>query len=117
MSVKRGDVYYANLGKQRGSVQGGIRPVIIIQNNVGNRFSPTVIVAAITTKDKKYGQPTHVFLDAEFYPFKKDSVVLLEQIRTLNKYELTTYLGTLTEEDMGRVDLALSTSLGLKLRL
>ncbi|MDQ0159222.1 type II toxin-antitoxin system PemK/MazF family toxin [Alkalibacillus sp. S2W] len=113
MYVKRGDVYYADLTPVVGSEQGGVRPVLIIQNNIGNRFSPTVIVAAITAQIQKAKLPTHVEIDSEKYEFERDSVILLEQIRTIDKQRLTDQITTLDEFLMGQVDDALQISLGL----
>ncbi|MBR7554635.1 type II toxin-antitoxin system PemK/MazF family toxin [Allobacillus sp. GCM10007491] len=113
MYVKRGDVFYADLTPVVGSEQGGVRPVLIIQNNIGNRFSPTVIVAAITAQIQKAKLPTHVEIDAEKYHFEKNSVILLEQIRTIDKQRLTDKLTTLDEFLMNQVDEALQISLGL----
>ncbi|GAA0452581.1 type II toxin-antitoxin system PemK/MazF family toxin [Alkalibacillus silvisoli] len=113
MYVKRGDVYYADLTPVVGSEQGGVRPVLIIQNNIGNRFSPTVIVAAITAQIQKAKLPTHVEIDAEKYDFERDSVILLEQIRTIDKQRLTDKITTLDEYLMNQVDDALQISLGL----
>ncbi|PKR77010.1 PemK family transcriptional regulator [Halalkalibacillus sediminis] len=113
MYVKRGDVFYADLTPVVGSEQGGVRPVLIIQNNIGNRFSPTVIVAAITAQIQKAKLPTHVEIDSEKYGFERDSVVLLEQIRTIDKQRLTDKITTLDEYLMNQVDDALQISLGL----
>ncbi|WP_027964886.1 type II toxin-antitoxin system PemK/MazF family toxin [Halalkalibacillus halophilus] len=113
MYVKRGDVYYADLTPVVGSEQGGVRPVLVIQNNIGNRFSPTVIVAAITAQIQKAKLPTHVEIDAEVYDFDRDSVILLEQIRTIDKQRLTDKITTLDEQVMVQVDDALQISLGL----
>lgn len=113
MYVKRGDVYYADLTPVVGSEQGGVRPVLIIQNNIGNRFSPTVIVAAITAQIQKAKLPTHVEIDAKTYGFERDSVVLLEQIRTIDKQRLTDKITTLDDQLMKKVDDALQISLGL----
>ena len=113
MYVKRGDVFYADLTPVVGSEQGGVRPVLIIQNNIGNRFSPTVIVAAFTAQIQKAKLPTHVEIDAEKYHFEKNSVILLEQIRTIDKQRLTDKLTTLDEFLMNQVDEALQISLGL----
>ncbi|MBE6065131.1 type II toxin-antitoxin system PemK/MazF family toxin [Clostridium cochlearium] len=112
--VKRGDIYYASLSPVVGSEQGGIRPVIIIQNDVGNRYSPTVIVAAITSQINKAKLPTHVEISSEEYGLNKDSVVLLEQIRTLDKRRLKEKIGRMTNGDMRKVDEALLISIGLK---
>ncbi|MFC4322041.1 MULTISPECIES: type II toxin-antitoxin system endoribonuclease NdoA [Litchfieldia] len=113
MIVKRGDVYFADLSPVVGSEQGGVRPVLVIQNDIGNRFSPTVIVAAITAQIQKAKLPTHVEIDAEKYGFERDSVILLEQIRTIDKQRLTDKITHLDEEMMDRVDEALQISLGL----
>lgn len=113
MIVKRGDVYFADLSPVVGSEQGGVRPVLIIQNDIGNRFSPTVIVAAITAQIQKAKLPTHVEIDAERYGFERDSVILLEQIRTIDKQRLTDKITHLDEEMMDKVDEALQISLGL----
>ena len=113
MNIKRGDIYYADLSPVVGSEQGGIRPVLIIQNDVGNRFSPTVIAAAITSRDSKAKLPTHIRLYADNSGLSKDSVVLLEQIRTLDKRRLKEKMGTLNSYDMYKVDEALSISFGL----
>jgi mRNA interferase MazF len=111
--VKRGDVYFADLSPVVGSEQGGIRPVLIIQNDIGNRFSPTVIVAAITAQIQKAKLPTHVEISAKKYKFERDSVILLEQIRTIDKQRLTDKITHLDDEMMKKVDDALQISLGL----
>lgn len=111
--VKRGDVYFADLSPVVGSEQGGVRPVLIIQNDIGNRFSPTVIVAAITAQIQKAKLPTHVEIDAEKYNFDRNSVILLEQVRTIDKQRLTDKITNLDESMMSRVDEALQISLGL----
>lgn len=111
--VKRGDVYFADLSPVVGSEQGGVRPVLIIQNDIGNRFSPTVIVAAITAQIQKAKLPTHVEIDAEKYNFDRNSVILLEQVRTIDKQRLTDKITVLDESMMNRVDEALQISLGL----
>lgn len=113
MNIRRGDIYYADLSPVVGSEQGGVRPVLIIQNNVGNRFSPTVIAAAITSRNEKANLPTHIRLFADDSGLSKDSVVLLEQIRTLDKKRLKEKMGTLNSSDMYKVDEALSISFGL----
>ena len=113
MNIRRGDIYYADLSPVVGSEQGGVRPVLIIQNNVGNRFSPTVIAAAITSQNSKANLPTHIRLYADDSGLSKDSVVLLEQIRTLDKKRLKEKMGTLNSYDMYKVDEALSISFGL----
>jgi mRNA interferase MazF len=106
-------VYFADLSPVVGSEQGGVRPVLIIQNDIGNRFSPTVIVAAITAQIQKAKLPTHVEIDAKKYGFERDSVILLEQIRTIDKQRLTDKITHLDDEMMERVDEALQISLGL----
>jgi mRNA interferase MazF len=111
--VKRGDVFFADLSPVVGSEQGGIRPVLIIQNDIGNRFSPTVIVAAITAQIQKAKLPTHVEIQAEAHGFDRDSVILLEQIRTIDKQRLTDKITHLDEETMRKVDDALQISVGL----
>jgi mRNA interferase MazF len=111
--VKRGDVFFADLSPVVGSEQGGTRPVLIIQNDIGNRFSPTVIIAAITAQIQKAKLPTHVEIDAKKYGFERDSVVLLEQLRTIDKSRLTDRITHLDDELMEKVDIALEISLGL----
>ena len=111
--VKRGDIYYADLSPVVGSEQGGIRPVLIIQNDVGNKFSPTVIAAAITSQRFKTNLPTHIHVDAQGCGLSKDSIVLLEQVRTIDKRRLKEKMGNLNEVDMSRVNKALSISVGL----
>ena len=110
MQVRRGDIYYADLSPVVGSEQGGIRPVLIIQNDVGNRHSPTVICAAITSKMNKAKLPTHVEIDARKYQIVKNSVVLLEQIRTIDKQRLKDIVCHLDREIMRKVDEALKVS-------
>ena len=110
--MKRGEIYRADLDPVIGSEQGGIRPVLIIQNDTGNLHSPTVIVAAITTRHKKPGLPIHVPITAQESGLRHDSVVLTEQVRTLEKSRLTKYLGSLSPEAMRRIDRALGLSLG-----
>ena len=109
--IRRGDVFYADLSPVVGCEQGGIRPVLIIQNDIGNRYSPTVIVVAITSKPKKE-LPTHVEIGC-MEPLQKNSVVLLEQIRTIDRIRLLEYIGSLSELRMISIDQALSLSLGL----
>ena len=111
--VKRGEIYYADLSPVVGSEQGGIRPVLIVQNNVGNRYSPTVIAAAITSQQNKAKMPTHIELSARTYGLAKDSIVLLEQIRTLDKRRLRERMGCLDEAAMQKVDSAIAISFGL----
>jgi mRNA interferase MazF len=111
--VKRGDVFFADLSPVVGSEQGGTRPVLIIQNDIGNRFSPTVIIAAITAQIQKAKLPTHVEIKANKYGFERDSVILLEQLRTIDKSRLTDRITQLDSELMEKVDMALGISLGL----
>ncbi|WP_313468887.1 type II toxin-antitoxin system PemK/MazF family toxin [Carnobacterium sp.] len=111
--VKRGEIYYADLSPVVGSEQGGMRPVLIIQNNVGNHYSPTVIVAAITAKIQKAKMPTHVEVSAEEFGLEKDSVVLLEQIRTIDKQRLKEKVTQLDQQMMGKINEALEISVGL----
>ncbi len=113
MNIKRGDIFYADLSPVVGSEQGGIRPVLIVQNNVGNRFSPTVIAAAITSQKSKANLPTHIQFRANDSGLSRDSVVLLEQIRTLDKRRLKEKMGTLNPYSMHQVDEAFSISFGL----
>ncbi|MDW0115150.1 MULTISPECIES: type II toxin-antitoxin system PemK/MazF family toxin [Sporosarcina] len=113
MAIKRGDVFFADLSPVVGSEQGGTRPVLVIQNDIGNRFSPTVIVAAITAQIQKAKLPTHVEIVAERYGFERDSVILLEQVRTIDKSRLTDKITHLDESLMERVDEALEISFGL----
>jgi mRNA interferase MazF len=111
--IKRGDILYADLSPVIGSEQGGVRPVLVIQNDIGNKYSPTVIVAAITSQINKAKLPTHVEIKAEEYGISKDSVILLEQIRTIDKKRLKEKVGHLSDEMMKRVDDGLQVSFGL----
>ena len=113
MQVKRGDIYYADLSPVVGSEQGGIRPVLIVQNDVGNKHSPTIIVAAITSKQNKAKLPTHVELDSQKYALVKDSVVLLEQLRTIDKTRLKDKVCHLDHQILVKIDKALEISLEL----
>ena len=113
MVIHRGDIYYADLRPVIGSEQGGVRPVLIIQNDIGNRHSPTVICAAITSKMNKAKLPTHIELNSAVYDMDKDSVVLLEQLRTIDKKRLKDKVCHLDGEIMRRVDRALMVSLEL----
>ena len=113
MHIRRGDIYYADLSPVVGSEQGGLRPVLIVQNDVGNRYSPTVIAAAITSKLGKAKLPTHIDIFASHNGVQKDSVILLEQIRTLDKRRLREKMGHLDDDTMHRVDHAISVSFGL----
>jgi len=111
--VKRGDIYYADLSPVVGSEQGGVRPVLIIQNDIGNKYSPTVIATAITSQINKAKMPTHIELDANEYGLSKDSVVLAEQIRTIDKRRLKEKIGHLDSNLMDKVNEALEISFGL----
>lgn len=113
MIIRRGDIYYADLSPVIGSEQGGIRPVLIVQNDVGNKYSPTVIAAAITSQINKAKLPTHIEISAQEYGLQKDSVILLEQIRTIDKKRLREKNGHLDDELMDRVNEAISISFGL----
>ena len=113
MVIKRGDIFYADLRPVVGSEQGGVRPVLIIQNDVGNRHSPTVICAAITSKMNKAKLPTHIEIDASSYGIEKDSVILLEQLRTIDKKRLKDKVGHLDQTMLDRVNHALEISLEL----
>lgn len=111
--VKRGDIFYADLSPVVGSEQGGVRPVLVVQNDVGNKFSPTVIIAAVTSQINKAKLPTHIEIGADDYGLAKDSVILMEQIRTIDKRRLRERIGRLDEELMEKVNNALSVSFGL----
>lgn len=111
--VRRGDIYYADLSPVIGSEQGGVRPVLVVQNDVGNKYSPTIIAAAITSQINKAKLPTHIEITAEDYGLTKDSVILLEQIRTIDKKRLREKIGHLDEELMEKVNDAISVSFGL----
>ncbi|MFR7854836.1 MAG: type II toxin-antitoxin system PemK/MazF family toxin [Acutalibacteraceae bacterium] len=113
MTVKRGEIYYADLSPVVGSEQGGIRPVLIVQNDVGNKYSPTVIAAAITSQQDKTELPTHIKVDADDCGLSKNSIVLLEQVRTIDKQRLRERMGSLGSGAMNRIDRALSVSFGL----
>ena len=113
MIIKRGDIYYADLSPVIGSEQGGLRPVLIVQNDIGNKYSPTVIAAAITSQINKTKLPTHIELYAESFGLAKNSVILLEQIRTIDKRRLKEKMGHLDEKLMDKVNDAISVSFGL----
>ena len=113
MSVRRGEIYYADLSPVVGSEQGGVRPVLIVQNDVGNKYSPTVIAAAITSQKEKSKLPTHIEINAQNCGLAKNSVVLLEQIRTIDKKRLKERMGMLDEDAMYQVNSALSICFGL----
>lgn len=114
MNIKRGDIYFADLSPVVGSEQGGLRPVLIIQNDIGNRYSPTVIAAAITSRLGKTKLPTHIDVYADRVGLQRDSVILLEQIRTLDKQRLREKMGHLDDTVMSEVDNAISVSFGLR---
>src|SRR5699024_2629748 len=116
MIVQRGEVYFADLSPVVGSEQGGVRPVLVVQNDIGNKFSPTVIVAAITAQIQKAKLPTHVEIEAEPHGFERKSVILLEQIRTLDKQRLTDKITELDASKMAEIDHALEVSLGLSFK-
>ena len=113
MEVNRGDIFFADLSPVVGSEQGGVRPVLVVQNNVGNKYSPTVIVSAITSQLTKAKLPTHIELNKEKFSLPKDSVVLLEQIRTIDKRRLKEKISCLDRQTMQMVDVAISISLGV----
>lgn len=113
MNIKRGDIYYADLSPVIGSEQGGLRPVLIVQNDIGNKYSPTVIAAAITSKMSKTKLPTHIDVPSEDAGLAKDSIILLEQIRTIDKKRLREKIGCLDNNTMMKVDNSLQVSLGL----
>ncbi len=113
MDINRGDIYYADLSPVVGSEQGGVRPVLVVQNDVGNKFSPTVIIAAITSQLSKAKLPTHIELNHMAFNLPKDSVVLLEQIRTLDKRRLKEKVSTIDNATMHRIDVAIMISLGI----
>jgi mRNA interferase MazF len=115
MNIKRGEIYYADLSPVIGSEQGGVRPVLIIQNDVGNKYSPTVIAAAITSQHNKSKLPTHISVNADNCGLAKDSIVLLEQVRTIDKQRLKEKMGSLDNGAMDMVDKALSVSFGLNI--
>ena len=113
MNIKRGDIYYADLSPVIGSEQGGVRPVLIVQNDVGNKYSPTVIAAAITSQQSKANIPTHIQIGSESSGLAKNSVVLLEQVRTIDKKRLKEKMGSVDQNAMSRIDQAISISFGL----
>lgn len=114
MIVKRGDIFYADLSPVIGSEQGGVRPVLVVQNDVGNKYSPTIIIAAITSQINKARLPTHIEINAPDFGLPKNSVVLLEQIRTIDKMRLREKIGKFNEDLMRTVDDGLRISIGLK---
>ncbi len=111
--IRRGDIYYADLSPVIGSEQGGVRPVLIVQNDIGNKHSPTVIAAAITSQKTKSSLPTHIELNAGQTGLQKDSIVLLEQIRTIDKHRLKEKMGKLDDSSMNKVNEAIGISFGL----
>ena len=113
MLIKRGDIFYADLSPVVGSEQGGIRPVLVVQNDIGNKFSPTIIIAAITSQINKAKLPTHIEISANDFGLAKDSVILLEQIRTIDKRRLKEKMGHLDEGTMHEVNTAIAVSFGL----
>jgi mRNA interferase MazF len=113
-NVKRGDIFYADLSPVVGSEQGGVRPVLIVQNDTGNKHSPTVIAAAITSQTGKARLPTHITLAAGSAGLPKDSIVLLEQVRTLDKRRLREHMGRADDRVMRQVDNAIAVSFGLQ---
>lgn len=113
MNIRKGDVYFADLTPVIGCEQGGVRPVVVIQNDIGNRYSPTVIVAAISSRNGKHPLPTHIRINNSFHGQKKDSVILLEQVRTIDRSRLREYIGRLGRTTMQGVDQAIAVSFGL----
>ena len=113
MSIKKGDLYFADLSPVMGSEQGGVRPVLVVQNDIGNKFSPTIIVAAVTSKKNKADLPTHVEISADGNGLTKNSVILLEQLRTIDKIRLKERIGTIDKTRLPEVNEALSVSLGI----
>lgn len=113
IAVKRGDIYYADLSPVVGSEQGGIRPVLVLQNDIGNKYSPTVIVAAITSQINKAKLPTHLSIKADQFGIAKDSVILLEQLRTIDKKRLRERVCHIDSDNMKKIDYAVKISLGL----
>lgn len=114
MKVKRGDLYYADLSPVVGSEQGGVRPVIVVQNDIGNKYSPTIIVAPVTSQMNKAKLPTHVKLKGNKYGLPKNSVALMEQLRTIDKKRLREKIGTFSSDIMTKIDEAMTISLALK---
>ena len=116
MNIKRGDIYYADLSPVVGSEQGGLRPVLIVQNDIGNRYSPTVIAAAITSRISKTKLPTHIDVPGEDTGLAKDSIILLEQIRTIDKRRLKEKMGHLDDKTLSSVNSAIEVSFGLSVQ-
>ena len=115
MRIYKGDIFYADLTPVVGCEQGGVRPILVVQNNTGNRYSPTVIVAAITSRTGKQHLPTHIRLGEPQNGLRQNSLVLLEQVRTIDRSRLRDYIGTLTDQQLRQVDEALAVSFGLEL--
>lgn len=113
MRIYKGDIFYADLTPVVGCEQGGIRPILVVQNNIGNRYSPTIIVAAITSRTEKTHLPTHIPLCSKQYGLRQNSLVLLEQVRTIDRSRLREYIGHLSDPHMQQVDEALAVSFGL----
>ena len=113
LSIKKGDLYFADLSPVTGSEQGGVRPVLVVQNDVGNKYSPTIIVAAITSKKNKADLPTHVAIDADGNGLSKNSIILMEQLRTIDKKRLKERIGTIDKTRLPEVNEALNVSLGI----
>ncbi len=114
MKIKRGDIFFADLSPVVGSEQGGIRPVVVVQNDIGNKYSPTIIIAAITSQLHKAKLPTHIGIAADKYGLPKNSVVLLEQLRTIDKKRLREKIGSFDNKFMSKLDDALKISVGLR---
>lgn len=114
MKVRRGDLYYADLSPVVGSEQGGVRPVIVVQNDIGNKYSPTIIVAPVTSQMNKAKLPTHVKLKGNKHGLPKNSVALMEQLRTIDKTRLREKIGTFSGEIMNKIDEAITISLAIE---
>ena len=112
--IKRGDIFYADLSPVIGSEQGGVRPVVVVQNDIGNKYSPTIIIAAITSQLNKAKLPTHVNVKAKDVPLTKNSVILLEQLRTIDKKRLREKIGRFDKDVIGEIDAAIKVSLAIK---
>lgn len=113
MKIKRGDIFFADLSPVVGSEQGGVRPVVVVQNDIGNKYSPTIIIAAITSQLHKAKLPTHIGITAETFGLPKNSVILLEQLRTIDKKRLREKIGVFDNKTMMKIDEGLKISLGL----
>ena len=112
--IKRGDIFYADLSPVIGSEQGGVRPVVVVQNDIGNKYSPTIIIAAITSQLNKAKLPTHVNVTAKDVPLTKNSVILLEQLRTIDKKRLREKIGRFDKDVIDEIDAAIKVSLAIK---